>query len=325
VKLFKEVIVISTNIMADKLTDFINFDFDNLVFRKAYDIKYPPTVPMKARLLPFKVRHPDGSEGDWLIKTEPDLYTFGISAGSLDNKKDEKKDNGSVSYSLPLCMWDMSSPSENQRKWTSKMEDLIVHVDKYMRSHDENYYDSSVKVPVKSPLYWKRENGRKVEGRGPVLYPKLETSKNGGTVTITSAFYTSDGDVDPLTLIGQRCKATSVLRIKGARITGNVITLQVELYAAKISLSNKSTTSRRLLIDTESMDSPKPTEQHTDVQRTNPSSPSSPKSPKSPQPQPKSKSMFDTIKGEESDAEKESEDEKPKKVVYKTKGGKRKT
>jgi hypothetical protein len=35
--------------------------------------------------------------------------------------------------------------------------------------------------------------------------------------------------------------------------------------------------------------------------------------------------MFDTIKGEESDAEKESEDEKPKKVVYKTKGGKRKT
>jgi hypothetical protein len=102
-----------------------------------------------------------------------------------------------------------------------------------------------------NPLYYKKEKGKRVEGSGPVLYPKvLQNKKND---IITTPFCNENGDdIDPMTLLNKACKATAAIKIESIFI-GAKISLQVKVYEAQVKLFDN--TIKRLLRKPESSSS----------------------------------------------------------------------
>lgn len=219
----------------NKLTNAINYDVNNLIFRKDYEQVVPKSnPPIKARILPLATRNPDGTVGDILIKTEPELFSFGVAENkSLETGK-------IIGYSLPLCCWNNETPTENEKKWTSKIEEIILKIRQHLDSHPELFYNPENKLFMKSPLYWKVEKGKRIEGKGPIIYPKLMASKSDDKMVIQTIFYSTSGDIDPMTLLKQRCRVTGVLKFEAVRIAANSVTLQVKLYEAKVKLLNRT-------------------------------------------------------------------------------------
>lgn len=228
----------------NRLTNVINYDINNLIFKKDYESVVPKSnPPIKSRIVPLATRNIDGSVGDLLIRTENELFSFGIAENkSLETGK-------IIGYSLPLCTWNMDSPTENERKWTSKIEEIVIKIRQYLDSHPEMFFNPENKLYMKSPLYWKIEKGKRVEGKGPIIYPKLMATKSDDRMNIQTIFYSSSGDIDPMTLLKQRCRVTAVLKFESIRIAANSVTLQVKLYEAKIKLLNN--TIRRMMEDDE--------------------------------------------------------------------------
>lgn len=224
-----------------RLTNVLTYDIKNLVLRKEYEVVIPKSnPPIKYKIVPIATRFSDGTLGDMLITTEANLFSFGIT----ENKSIET--GKIIGYSLPLCCWNMDAPTDREKRWTSKIEEMVVEIRKVLDSRHDLFYNPENKLFMKSPFYWKTEKGKRVEGKGPTMYPKLITGKSDDRIDIRSIFYSSGTDnIDPLTLLKQRCRVTAVIKFESIRIAPNAVTLQVKLQEAKITLTNKSI--RRLL------------------------------------------------------------------------------
>jgi hypothetical protein len=93
-------------------------------------------------------------------------------------------------------------------------------------------------------MYWKRgDDGKILEDKGPVLYPKLIESKKNNKI-ITGIFDQNGNDVDPLSLEKKFCWVKAAVKIESIYI-GSKISLQVKVYEAEVRLVE--TGARRLL------------------------------------------------------------------------------
>ena len=139
-------------------------------------------------------------------------------------------------YTLPLCLWNKNGPSDDEKEWTDNFNNIVDKCKEHVVSvkDDIGKFDlEMVDLKKFNPLYWKREQGKIVEGRGPTLYAKLfSSSKTNAISTIFTDANTSE-DIDPLTLLKKYCYSTNAIKVESIFI-GNKISLQIKLYEAVV-------------------------------------------------------------------------------------------
>jgi hypothetical protein len=139
-------------------------------------------------------------------------------------------------YSIPLCLWNKEGPTEYQTQFI----DTIDKVSDYIKKH---MLKTEVKKTVKkydlvesdlrkfSPLWYKKEDGEVVQGRGPMLYPKLMCNKD--LQIYTDVADQNGNDVDPLSLLNQKCTVRACVKIESIFI-GSKISLQVKVIELEV-------------------------------------------------------------------------------------------
>ena len=220
------------------------FDTKKLRFAKPRDGSIPNSTVVFKRI-PIGTENDDGSLGDLVIPTTDNLYSFGLSPNT--NMQTGKTDG----YTLSLCLWNKDAPTDEQKKWVENFTNIIDAIKDYLIEHRDDFGKYELEMAdLKNfnPLYYKKEKGKRVEGSGPVLYPKvLQNKKND---IITTPFCNENGeDIDPMTLLNKACKATAAIKIESIFI-GAKISLQVKVYEAQVKLFDN--TIKRLLRKPES-------------------------------------------------------------------------
>jgi hypothetical protein len=206
-----------------QLTNVNQFNTKNLVFSKPDGGNIDK---IKFKRIRVATRYPDGSVGDLIIATPPNLHCFGLQ---------ESKDLGSNAvngYSMPLCLWSRNGPSEDERKFTDTFTAIADHCKKYLLEHRDEIekYDLDASDLKKfNPLFWKMEKGKVVEGRGPMLYAKAILNKKLNKISTIFVNEETNEEIDPFELMNKVCSVTAAVKIESIFI-GNKISLQVKLF-----------------------------------------------------------------------------------------------
>jgi hypothetical protein len=168
----------------------------------------PGYVPNTYRIF-LGCEYENGTTGPLLFLTE-ELFSFGIQENlslEIDKETGQKRVTG---YSMPLCLHDRDGATAAQEEFIHLIEGKIVPFLKDYLLQEEvrdqiNRYELELSDLKKlTPLWRKREKGKIVEGRGPMLYPKLMTNRD---LKIYSEFADEDGKmIDPKDLLGQKCR-----------------------------------------------------------------------------------------------------------------------
>ena len=206
-----------------QLTNVNQFNTKNLVFSKPDGGNIDK---IKFKRIRVATRYPDGSVGDLIIATPPNLHCFGLQ---------ESKDLGSNAvngYSMPLCLWSRNGPTEDERKFTDTFTAIADHCKKYLLDHRDEIekYDLDASDLKKfNPLFWKMEKGKVVEGRGPMLYAKAILNKKLNKISTIFVNEETNEEIDPFELMNKVCSVTAAVKIESIFI-GNKISLQVKLF-----------------------------------------------------------------------------------------------
>jgi hypothetical protein len=223
------------------------FDTKNLIFGKPRDGSIPNSTVVFKRI-PIGVRNTDGSLGELVIPTTDNLYSFGLSPNT--NMQTGKTDG----YTLSLCLWNKDTPTDEQKEWVENFTKIIDSIKDYLLAHRDDFgkYElESADLKNFNPLYYKKEKGKRVDGAGPVLYPKVIQNKKNDV--ITTPFCNENGeDIDPMILLNKACKATAAIKIESIFI-GAKLSLQVKVYEAQVKMFDN--TVKRLLRKPESSSS----------------------------------------------------------------------
>jgi len=219
-----------------QLTPATGYNTNKMVFSKPEKNSIPNT-PMQYKRVRIATKHFNGTEGDLIFPTEK-LFSFGV-CENRDQASD--KLNG---YTFPLCMWSRNEPTEAEKNWTDTFNNVVEKVKDYIidnKDELELYDVERTDLRRLNPLYWKREGGKIVEGKGPTLYVKLLVSKKKD-FKIMSKFYdiNTEEDLDPLNLVKKYCDAESAIKIESIFI-GARITLQVKLLEANVNIRDGAT------------------------------------------------------------------------------------
>lgn len=192
--------------------------------------------------IPISTMNKDGTLGELVFQTE-ELFSFGVS----ENKDQQTgKVNG---YTLPLCMWNKDAPTENEKAFSSILEEVVEKCKDHLlldETKDEigKYeLERSELKNMNSFIYRKKEKGKVIEGVGPVLYPKLIESKKNNKI-VTSIFNERGQEIDAMSLVGKYCWVKAAIKIESIYV-GAKISMQVKVYEAEARLVE--TGAKRLL------------------------------------------------------------------------------
>ena len=225
-------------------TSASGYNVKNMLFSKPRDFSIPNSTGgagVSFKRVQIGTRNTDGTTGELMLQTTPRLFSFGLSPNV--NMTTGKTDG----YTLAMCLWNMDSPSSEEKQWTETFTNICDHACDYILEHRdevEKYKLVKAHLDKFNPLYYKQVKGQIVEGAGPMLYAKvLQNKKNN---TISSIFYDKYGrSIDPMTLLNKQCYVNSgLIKIEGIFI-GSKVSLQVKLYEAEIEV--KESGLKRLL------------------------------------------------------------------------------
>lgn len=201
--------------------------------------------------IPIGAINPDGSIGDLVFSTGR-RFSYGVQANT--------NDNGVIDgYSVALCMWGKDEATDEEKAWVEGFNAAAEYAKQHVlenKDEVEKYDLEASELKKFNPMYWKREKGKIVEGRGPTLYPKLLVSKKNqkekgpdGKVPppkILTPFYDeqTDEEIDPRDLIGKYCHLDAAVKIESIFV-GARVSLQVKLHEATAKIA--SSKQKRLL------------------------------------------------------------------------------
>lgn len=221
-----------------QLTNASGYNVNNMKFTKPKDGSIPNSTVAFKRIA-IGTRNPDGSLGELVIPT-PRVYSYGLSPST--NMQTGKVDG----YTLSLCLYNRDSPSAEEKEWVETFDRIVDHIKKYLLDNRDSFgkYELEASDLKKlSPLYYKKDKGKIVDGAGPVLYAKVMQNKKNDT--ISTPFSNEKGiDIDPMTLMNKPCYATAAIKIESIFI-GAKISLQVKVYEAEVKMIDNAP--RRLL------------------------------------------------------------------------------
>lgn len=208
-----------------QLSNVNNFNTDKIIFSEAKETAIPGSYRIT-----IGTQYEDKSVGP-LIFTTDNVYSFGVQ----ENKSLDKPVR-ITGYSIPLCLWNKEGPTEYQTKFIETIE----RVSEYIKKH---ILKPEVKKSVKkydlvdsdlrkfNPLWYKKEDGEIVQGRGPMLYPKLMCNKELQIYTVVAD--QKGNDLDPLSLLNQKCITKACIKIESIFI-GSKISLQLKVLELEV-------------------------------------------------------------------------------------------
>lgn len=210
-----------------KLTSVSGYNVDNMIFSKPEVGNIPNSVPkISFKRIKIGTKHEDGSTGDLIVETPPNLFSFGL-------QENRELGTGNVNgYVLPICLWNKNNVSPEEKNFTEVFEKIVNKCkDHLLLSKDEiERYDLDMSdLKNFNPLYWKKEKGKIVEGSGPVIYIKLIMSKK--TEKISTMFINEDTneEMSPYDIMNRYCFVKGAFKFESIFI-GNKISLQLKLY-----------------------------------------------------------------------------------------------
>jgi hypothetical protein len=219
-----------------QLTNAQDYSVKNMIFSKPEVGTVPDSnPPVKYRRVKIGTKYPDGSTGDLIIST-PRVWSFGVQEST---EIGTGKVNG---HSFPISLWSRDGPTEEESRFIDTFNAIVENAKKYILDHKDDLekYDLEESDLKKfNPMYWKREKGKIVEGKGPMLYPKLMESKKKGTITSIFEDYRSGEDIDALSLMNKGCYTVAAIKLESVFIGGR-ISLQVKLYEASVEQQDNS-------------------------------------------------------------------------------------
>lgn len=227
-----------------QLTIMNNLNVENIVFNKTINSK----GVFNNRYVPLSIKNPDGSIGDLVIQTCPNLFSFGI----IENR--DKKSDTLEGYSFPLYLWNRNGCAPEEKEWTDKFDDIVSKCKEYILNNKQELgcwdIEKSDLKKIASCMWWKKNpsTGRIQEGTGPTLYVKLMSFRNDNGVRFVTNIYDADTDdpISPQDIIQKRCHVTAAIKIESIFIgSDNKIRLQVKMLESVIRLSE--TKQKRLL------------------------------------------------------------------------------
>ena len=208
-----------------QITNALGYNTSQMHFSK-FETGSIPGSKMTYKRIKIGTKNEDGTIGDLILKTS-ELFSFGV------HENRDMVSNKVNGYTLPLCMWNKNGASDEEKAWTDTFDSIIEKCKEHVVSvkDDIGQYELEIGDLKKfNPLYWKRENGKIVDGRGPTLYVKLISSskKNNAIITIFTDANTGE-DIDPMSLMKKYCYTENAIKIESIFI-GTKISLQVKLY-----------------------------------------------------------------------------------------------
>ena len=245
-----------------QLTNAQDYNVKNMIFSKPEVGTVPDSnPPVKYRRVKIGTKYPDGTSGDLIIST-PRVWSFGVQEST---EIGTGKVNG---HSFPISLWSRDGPTEEESRFIDTFNAIVENAKKYILDHKDDLekYDLEESDLKKfNPMYWKREKGKIVEGKGPMLYPKLMESKKKGTITSIFEDFRTGEDIDALSLMKKGCYTVAAIKLESVFIGGR-ISLQVKLYEASVEQQDNSR--KRLLPRPQAIDQvimhPTPSKQSSD-------------------------------------------------------------
>jgi hypothetical protein len=216
------------------LTPINTFDLDKIRYGAPIIGSVPDSKPpIQTIRVPITYQYSDGTYGPLLLQTER-LFSFGLQENV---SQETSKVTG---YSFSLNMHNRDCPTQREIEWVTMFNSIIEHAKDHLVEHKndiQKYELERSDLKKLNPLYYKKEKGVIVAGRGPTLYAKCIKTKDDRILTI---FYDSQTgqDIDTADLMGKYNYATSVIRFESIFI-GTQISYQVKLHESSVELLQK--------------------------------------------------------------------------------------
>lgn len=208
------------------------------------NVEYIPDSKIEYKRINILTENEDGTQGELILPTER-CFSFGVSENI---SPDTKKVTG---WTFPICLWSKDGVTDPEKAWVETFNsivdtciDHVLDVKEEIDMYELQRSDLTKSKGGMNPLYWKKEKItdektgktilRKVEGTGPMLYPKLIFKKKTGNF-LTKIFNMDDEPLDPLSLMNDYWIAEAAIKIESIFIgaTGK-IALQIKLYEAVV-------------------------------------------------------------------------------------------
>lgn len=218
-----------------QLSDFQNYDTDNLLFSKP-EVGNIPNQKITFKRIRIATRNEDGSVGDLVFSTPSDLLSFGL------QESRDLNTNQINGYVFPICLWSQHGCTPEEKKFTDTFNQVVEVCKKYLLDHRDEIerYDLDASDLKKfNPLFWKMEKGKIVEGRGPMLYVKVIYNKKNEKINTIFIDESINQEIDPFKLLNKRNNCTVAIKFESIFI-GNKISLQVKLYEAVVKVIDNS-------------------------------------------------------------------------------------
>jgi hypothetical protein len=216
--------------MNTQLTNASEYDVQKIIFGKVETKEVPGSnPPIKYSRVKVSTKNQDGSVGDLVFATT-EVFSYGIQENM---SMDGNSVNGHV---MPLCLWNKDGKTPEEDAFVKGFDKTVEKIKTWLvENRDEiGKYDLDAgELKKLNPLYWKRERGKIVEGRGPTLYPKL-LERDGSIVTDFSNAENGE-DMDPRDILKTYCYVTAAIKIESIYI-GNKISLQVKMTEGDVKL-----------------------------------------------------------------------------------------
>lgn len=217
-----------------QLSSAFSYNVNNIRFSKPEERKIPNSN-MSYKLIRLSTKNEDGSVGDLVFSTDT-VFSYG-----LQESRGMGGNGALTGYTFPLCLHNREGPTKEQAKFVETFNSVVEHCKKHLVENRASIQKFDLDIhDLKrfNPLYYKRVNGKIVEGRGPMLYAKVLIKKNPDrTITIKSLFQDENTgkDMDPKDLMRKLCHTQSILKIESIFI-GSKISLQVKLWESMVRL-----------------------------------------------------------------------------------------
>jgi len=213
--------------MTTVLTTATGYDTKNIQFSKPEvgSIKNGDGPDIKYKRIKLSTKNSDGSVGDLIVPTS-EVFSYGV-------QENISPESGKVNgYIMALCLWSKNGPTDEETQFTNTFNNIVERCKNHLINNKDDlelYELDNSELKKFNPLYWKKEKGKIVEGKGPTLYAKLISSTKKNTILTLFSDDETNEDIPALELLKKYCYVTGAVKFESIYI-GNKISLQVKLH-----------------------------------------------------------------------------------------------
>ena len=214
----------------ERLTNYSYIETKNISFGK-HEVGKVPGKDITYERIPITIIHDNNLYGSLLIKTEK-CFSFGA-------QQNISKETGELAgWTLPIAMYDRDSPTEGQRKWVEKFNEIVECCKDYvMQVYD---FEGPQLDKIGGCMWWPKNEGIVDEERGPTLYAKIiaeKSSKRFDTkFRMVKDLKNNDetGVVVTKEELLENYNVVAVIKIDSIYVCGDNVHLQVKVYEALV-------------------------------------------------------------------------------------------